>query len=273
MVLVLAVVFLCLQGLVTLCLAYLYVLALAGVWGPRLSLSKRPAYRFAVAIPAHNEEATIDRALRRLGEQDYPAELFDLFVVADNCCDNTAEVARKAGALCLERHNLSQPGKGSALAWLLPQILDRKPVYNAVVVFDADTIVDASFLRVMEAMLRQGSQVIQGKHIIANPAEGWYAAVMHTAFAMVNRLRNLGRTNLRLSSMLMGDAMCLAREVLETHPWQTSTQTEDVEYWATLVLSGIHVDFAPLAIAHGEMVTGLRPARHQRARWMRGRVR
>ena len=272
MTLILTVLVLSLQGLVALCLAYLYLLALAGVRQPRLDLSQRPGHRFAVAIPAHNEEATIGRTVRRLQGQDYPSDLVEIFVVADNCHDDTATAAREAGAICLERHDLTKRGKGYALAWLFQRILGQQPGYDAIVVFDADTIVDTGFLRVMDAMLRQGHQVIQGKHVIANPARGWFAAVMYTAFIMDNRLRNLGRSNLGLSCKLMGDAMCFARQVLEVYPWQAASQTEDAEYQATLLLNGIRVIFAPQAIAYGEMVTSLGAAHHQRARWMRGRA-
>jgi len=260
------------QGLILFRLAYSYVLALAALRRPPLDLPRSPSHRLAVAIPAHNEEAAIGRTVSHLGQQDYPSDLFDIFVVADNCRDDTASVAREAGAICLERNSLAERGKGYALAWLFQCIFGCQARYDAVVVFDADTFVDTRFLRVMDAMLSQGSLVIQGKHVIANPTQGWYAAIMYIAFAMENRLRNLGRSNLGLSSKLMGDAMCFARQVLEAYPWQAVSQAEDSEYWTTLLLNGIHVVFAPQAIAYGEMVTTLRTAHHQRARWMRGRA-
>ncbi len=271
MLLVLTLLILLAQGLVTLCLLYLYVLALGGIRQAPV-VSSKPRHRFAIAIPAHNEQATIGRTVIRLKEQDYPKDLFDIWVVADNCEDGTAAAAGEAGALCRERRDPAQRGKGFALAWLLHHILDHRPAYDAVVVFDADTIVDARFLRVMDAHLSQGHQVLQGKHVIANPAQGWFAAVMYMAFVMDNRLRNLGRSNLGLSSKLMGDAMCFARPVLEAHPWGATSQTEDAEYWATLLLNGMRAVFAPHAIAYGEMVTSLKSAQNQRARWMRGRA-
>jgi cellulose synthase/poly-beta-1,6-N-acetylglucosamine synthase-like glycosyltransferase len=141
-----------------------------------------------------------------------------------------------------------------------------------LVVFDADTVVAEDFLRVMDAQLAKGFQVIQGNHIILNPDQGWLPAVMYIAFAMDNQLRNLGRSNLRLSSKLMGDGMCFTRSILENYPWQAVSQTEDVEYRAALSLAGIRVVFAPQAKAFGEMVTTLKSAGGQRARWMRGRT-
>ncbi|GAB4439466.1 MAG: glycosyltransferase family 2 protein [Anaerolineae bacterium] len=261
-----------LLAFVILCLGYLYALALASIRKPRPRSPAQPIHRFAVTIPAHNEEATIGRTVTRLLAQDYPTDCFDVFVVADNCTDATAEVARRAGAIALERRNLEQRGKGYALAWLFDAVLAREPRYDALVVFDADTVVDPVFLRVMDAWLQEGHTVIQGQHVIANPADGWFTAIMYTAFVMDNRLRNLGRSNLGLSSKLMGDAMCFGRGVLEAYPWSASSLTEDAEYRAHLLQHNIRVFFAPGARAYGEMVNNLSAARHQRARWMHGRA-
>ncbi len=261
-----------LLGLVTSCLSYLFLLALASARQPRPDPPARPSHRFAVAIPAHNEEATIARTVERLQEQDYPADLFDVFIVADNCTDNTAEAALATGAICFERHNAEQRGKGYALAWLFERILNQHPPYDAIVVFDADTVVDPGLLRVMDAKLCEGCQVIQGNHVISNPTQGWFAAIMYIAFVMDNRLRNWGRSSLGLSPKLMGDAMCFSREILTRYPWEASSLTEDSEYRALLLLNGVRVVFAPNAIAYGEMVTSLGAARHQRARWMHGRA-
>jgi cellulose synthase/poly-beta-1,6-N-acetylglucosamine synthase-like glycosyltransferase len=259
-------------GFVTLCLAYLYLLALASVKNPRLKSTTRPTRRFAVAIPAHDEAGTIGHTLDQLRRQDYPAELFDIFVVCDNCTDDTVPEVRAHGGIALERTDNERRGKGYALAWLYERILAAPQAYQAIVVFDADSRVDPGFLKVMDAALAAGHRVAQGKHVIANPDAGWFPAVMFTAFAMDNRLRNRGRSNLRLSSKLMGDGMCFARDVLETHPWQAASLTEDAEYQSTLLLNGIRVAFVPQAITYGEIVTDLSVARRQRSRWMHGRA-
>lgn len=260
-----------LLGLVALTLGYLYVLALAGYREPPAETATAPQRRFAIAIPAHNEEATIGATVRQLRRQTYPAGLFTIFVVADHCTDRTPAVARAAGAVCLEHDGADGRGKGRALAWLFGSIL-AQPEYDAVVVFDADSFVDANFLRVMNGMMGAGHRAVQGKHVIANPAAGWFPAVMYAAYAIDNRLRNQGRSNLGLSSKLMGDAMCFTGELLQAHPWQTTSDTEDAEYWAMLASNGVRVAFAPQAISYGEMVTDLEAARRQRSRWMRGRA-
>ena len=259
-------------GFVTLCLAYLYLLALASVKKPRPKSTTRPTRRFAVAIPAHNEAGTIGHTLDQLHRQDYPDKLFDIFVVCDNCTDDTALEVRAHDGIALERTDNERRGKGYAVAWLYERILAAPQTYQAIVVFDADSRVDPGFLRAMDAALAAGHQVAQGKHVIANPDAGWFPAVMFTAFAMDNRLRNLGRSNLGLSSKLMGDGMCFTREVLEAHPWQATSLTEDAEYQANLLLKGLRVVFVPQAMTYGKIVTDMGAARKQRSRWMHGRA-
>jgi len=215
-------------AIVTLCLVYLLVLALAGIKRPLWSMPDSPRHRFAIAIPAHNEEGTIGSTLDQLHRQNYPPELFDIYVACDNCSDSTALEVRAHGGIACERIDSKQRGKGYALAWLYPHILAAPQAYHAIVVFDADSQADPGFLRAMAAALAAGHRVAQGQHIIANPTAGWFPAVMFTAFAMDNRLRNLGRSNLGLSSKLMGDGMCFAREVLERHPWQAASLTRRV---------------------------------------------
>ncbi|MFN8496839.1 MAG: glycosyltransferase family 2 protein [Anaerolineae bacterium] len=130
--------------------------------------------RWAIAIPAHNEETVIGRTVAGLRQMDYPADLYAIHVVADHCSDETAEVAQAAGAVAHERADGPRGGKGQALRWLFARLLDgdghdNAAAYDAVVVFDADTQVDAGFLKAMDACLAQGATAIQGQHRISNP--------------------------------------------------------------------------------------------------------
>ena len=103
-------------------------------------------YRFAVVSCARNEEAVIGQLLDSLQNQRYPRECFDLFVIADNCTDDTAAVARKHGAIVLERQDKGHIGKGYALRWAFERIIGRwGDRYDAVVLFDADNLADPDF--------------------------------------------------------------------------------------------------------------------------------
>lgn len=257
---------------VSLCLGYLYVVALASARLRHTARLARPSQRFAIVIPAHNEEAVIGDTIAGLQALEYPSDIYDIHVVSDNSTDRTAKVVRESNAICWERFDETHKSKGYALAWLFERLLVYERHYDAVVVFDADSRVDPAFLQVMDAELTAGHEVIQGRHVIANPADNWFTAVMTIAFVMDNRLRNVGRSNLGFSAKLMGDGMCFARHILERFPWTAALLSEDAEYQARLLLEDVRVRFAADAITYGEMPTSLEAARHQRSRWMQGRA-
>lgn len=256
---------------VSLCLGYLYFLVLASVARHRVPIPDQPVHTFAVAIPAHNEEAVIGATVRRLLQMDYPRDMYDVHIVSDNSTDRTAEIVRRLGVTSWERIDEAHRSKGYALAWLFEQLLRQEKARDAIVVFDADSRVDDSFLRVMNAHLCQGKQVLQGHHVIANPSDTWFTAAMYVGFVLDN-LRNAGRSHLGFSAKLMGDGMCFARDVLDRFPWTTVSLTEDAEYQARLLLNDIRVSFAPDALSYGEIPTSLTVAWRQRSRWMQGRA-
>jgi 1,2-diacylglycerol 3-beta-glucosyltransferase len=250
-------------------IGYLLALALAAIPTPeRTDLTGRQfATRFAVAIPSHNEESVIAATICHLHALNYPADLFTVHVVADHCSDNTAGQARLAGAIVHERNHGSRTGKGAALSWLFKAILGEP--YDAVVVFDADTRVDADFLRFMDVRLAQGAQVIQGQHIIRNPRSGWFPALTWAMFLIDNRFQNWGRTVLGWSAKNMGDSICFRAEILRRLGWGEGL-TEDYQLRQRLLLEGIKISYEPFAQGFGEAPRTWAKARAQRARWLRG---
>jgi len=249
--------------------AYLYLLALASLRYHPTRSSTSPTHAFAIAIPAHNEAAVIGATIARLLEQNYPRALFRIFVVADHCVDQTAEKARAAGAIVYERAEEPRGSKGAALAWLFKRIWERGESYDAVVIFDADTRVDTTFLRTMDARLQQGNQVIQGCHRISNPQDSWFPALTHAMFLIDNRFQNLGRANLGWSAKNMGDSICFRADILRRLGWGEGL-TEDYEFRQKLLLEGITIAYEPAAIGYGEAPVSWSVARAQRARWLSG---
>lgn len=254
---------------VLLSVSYLYLIVGGSLRRQQRLLSTELEHRFAVAIPAHNEEAVIGKTVFGLLQMDYPKDMLDVYVVADFCTDCTATVARKAGAICYERSEGTRGGKGAAMNWLLAQIWQTGLAYDAVVIFDADTRVDPGFLRAMSARLTEGEQAIQGQHRIRNPKDGWYPALVSATFHVNNRVLNQGRTNLRLSAMNMGDSICLRSEVLHRIGWGEGL-TEDYDLRLRLVLAGIRIAYEPCAVAYGEAPVSWADAARQRQRWLAG---
>jgi cellulose synthase/poly-beta-1,6-N-acetylglucosamine synthase-like glycosyltransferase len=263
----------CVQGILMLCVAYQLGLALASIRHPsKPDQGAASRTRFALAIPAHNEAAVLPATLAQLQRQEYAPALFDVHVVADHCSDDTVEVARKGGAIAHVRSSPPSGLKSHALQWLLGRILSADPAYDAVAVFDADSLVAPSFLRVMDAHLRAGAQVLQGQHIVSNPHDSWLAAMAAVDMRLNNRLRNQSRCNLGLSCRLMGDAMVFDAQVLRDHGWLGASLTEDREVGYELLLRGIRVRYVPEARSYGQAAGRWRQAQPQRLRWYRGLV-
>ena len=254
-------------------LLYYYALLIASAFRFRMrsSTADLPSLpRFAIAIPAHNEALVLPATLSVLAKQDYPRELWDVYVVADHCTDRTAEVVRAHGALCLERETGPRGRKAYALAWLLEQILAGEREYTAIVVLDADSQPVAGFLRALVAPLHEGNAVLQGQHVIVNPDDSHFAALAAVDMRLNNLLRNRAKSNLGLSGRLMGDAMCFTVELLRRYGWPADSLTEDREYGLFLLTQGLKTVYVPAAISYGQAAFGWGDAATQRLRWYDG---
>jgi cellulose synthase/poly-beta-1,6-N-acetylglucosamine synthase-like glycosyltransferase len=237
--------------------------------GPPAAPGRR---RFAVLVPAHDEELLIGRLLRNLRQLDYPEDGFDVHVVADNCSDETATRARWLGAQVHERTDRTAQSKGHALRWLLQRVVALEEGYDAYVVLDADSVVDRNFLRAMDARLESGSQVVQAYYGVLNASASPVAGLRYAALAAIHYVRPLGRSALGLSCGLKGNGMCFAAGVLERFSWSWFALAEDVEFHLALVKEGIRVDFAPETTVLADMPVTFGQAASQNARWERGRL-
>ncbi len=251
---------------------YLDILSAAALWWRQQTSVAAPRTRFAVLVPAHDEQVLLPRLMESLAALDYPSNLFDVHVVADNCTDRTAEVAARSGAIVHERQDTTQMGKGFALRWLLQRIRQAEKTYDAFVVIDADSVVAPNFLDTMNRHLVQGATVIQSYYGVYNREESPAAALRYTALVLFNDLRPRGRDVLGLSAGLRGNGMCFGSDVLERFGWEAFTLAEDVEFHFQLVEAGIKVKYAADTSVLGEMPTTLREAQTQNVRWERGRI-
>jgi 1,2-diacylglycerol 3-beta-glucosyltransferase len=251
-------------------LLFLTVSALAArPISPRRAAARR---RFAVLVPAHNEQAVIGRLLSSLNQLDYPRAQFDVCVVADNCDDATASIARSNGARVYERHDSAEKAKGFALRWLIQQLAAEGRAYEAFVVIDADSVVAPNFLACMDARLDGGAKVIQAYYSVLNSDQSALAGLRYAALAAVHYLRPLGRAAFGLSCGLKGNGMCFSAEIIERFEWQWFTLAEDVEFHLALVDHGIAVQFAPETWVKADMPVTLNQATSQNVRWERGRL-
>ena len=233
--------------------------------------AKKPNNRFLFLIPAHNEERLLPSLLANLSQLDYPHALYEIHVVADNCTDGTADVARSGGAIVHERMDDKQRGKGYALQWLLTRLWETAVPHDAIVILDADSIVSKNFLQVMDARLAQGERVIQAYYAVREPEQSWSVSLRYAALAVLHYLRPQGRMVMGGSAGLKGNGMVFTADLIKQHEWSASL-TEDIEFHMALILAGERVTFAPDAIVSAEMPATLAAAHTQNVRWERGRL-
>jgi len=229
------------------------------------------AMRFDIIIPAHNEEAGIAAVVKSSLAIDWPADQFRVVVVADNCTDDTAGIARQAGATVLVRNDSQLRGKGYALDHAFRESRERGWA-DAVAIIDADSIVSTNLLEAMAARMERGEQAVQVHYGVSNLHASWRTRLMAIAMGAFHRLRSRGRERLGLSCGIRGNGWALTHSLLQRVPYASYSLAEDLEFGIELGTRGIRVAYADEAHCDGEMVSGEKAARSQRRRWEQGRA-
>lgn len=252
---------------------YLLGLTLLSLGRPRPPRDAGGLHRFRIVVPAHDEERGIAQTLWNLRHLDYPLHRYQVVVVADNCTDGTAEVARGGGATVLERHDPSLRGKGHALAFAFRHLLaEPATAWDAAVVVDADSSVSPNLLRAISNRLAAGAPSVQAAYLPAPSAGKSLSLITEVAFTAFHVVRSTARERLGLSAGLRGNGMAFARPLLEQVPHDAFSRTEDLEFGIRLGLRGVRVAFAGEATVFGEMPERGDVAAVQRQRWMGGRM-
>ncbi len=272
-------------------MVYLYVLQQALVWIVTIfwlyqlivsicslvKLKDKPLlinkqHKFMAIIPAHNEESVIRNLVESLTKQNYPKELLDIYVIADNCTDNTAKIASDAGAIVFERFDEQNKTKGHALNWFLNKKIEENADYDAFCVFDADNIVHEDFIKNMNKKLCQGEDVVQGYRDIKNPTDSWISAGYALFYWTMNRFYHLARYNLGLSPLINGTGFMVKFDVIKPTGWDTKTLTEDIEFSLKRIIAGKKLGWATDAIVYDEQPVGFKQSWSQRSRWTVGHM-
>ena len=223
-------------------------------------------------IPAHNEEAVVENLILSLQKQDYPKDSYDIYVIADNCTDNTAKIAKAAGAIVYERFDPMHKTKGAALNWFLAQKIEENAPYDAFCIFDADNIVDVNFLKNMNIKLCQGETVVQGYRDIKNPTDSWVTAGYAIFYWTMNRFYHLARYNIGLSPLINGTGFMVRFDQVKPEGWNTKTLTEDIEFSLKQIIRGRKLGWARNAIVYDEQPVGFKQSCSQRSRWTVGHI-
>jgi cellulose synthase/poly-beta-1,6-N-acetylglucosamine synthase-like glycosyltransferase len=249
---------------------YQFAISLFGIVRKKRQLMHKPQKSFAVLVAAHNEEQVVGALIENLINLDYPKELYDIFVICDNCSDNTAEIARSYGVQACERKNLHQRGKGYAIEWMLKELWAMPRQYDAIVMFDADNLVNTDFLQHMNNDLCEGHKVIQGYLDTKNPEDSWVTASYAITYWYCNRLWQLSRRNLNMANYLGGTGMCFETGLLKEMGWGATSLVEDLEFSMRCVQRGIKPVLNYEAKVYDEKPLKFKASARQRLRWMQG---
>ncbi|WP_409298863.1 glycosyltransferase family 2 protein [Peribacillus sp. SCS-26] len=253
---------------------YQTIMSYAGLRRVKKAEIRSPRTKFAVLVAAHNEENVIGQICDNLKTMNYPKELYDVYVICDNCSDRTAEKVRQTGAAAMERHDPEKRGKGFGLEWMFQKLWDMEEegkVYDAVVMFDADNLVSRDFLQIINSRLLEGHDVVQGYLDSKNPEDTWVTKSYSFAYWSTNRIYQLVREHLGLSAQLGGTGVTVSTKVLKEIGWGATSLTEDLEFTQRYILkSGNRVAWAHDAKLYDEKPLGFAQSFRQRIRWMQG---
>lgn len=258
------------QFLVFFITMYYLVLAFFGLYRKKEKKNYTPTKKFAMIVAAHNEEVVIGKLIDSMQKLNYPKELYDVFVIADNCTDKTAEISRKHGANVFERFNKDKRGKGYALEWMFDKLFKMDDKYDAICIFDADNLVHEDFLKEINSKMLEGYKVVQGYIDSKNPNDSWIATSYSIAFWSQNRMFQLSRNNVGLSNQLGGTGFAIDTNMLQKLGWGATCLTEDLEFTCKLVSHGEKVGWAHDARIFDEKPLTLKQSWSQRKRWMQG---
>jgi cellulose synthase/poly-beta-1,6-N-acetylglucosamine synthase-like glycosyltransferase len=258
-------------GIISMC-SYLILIALGNLLPRPKVRPSPPSTRFAIVIPAHNEERVIGDLIRNLKAMDYPKELLDIYVICDRCTDRTPEIVREEGAVALIKEHEGKRGKGAALDWGLEQIfaLKGRKYYDAFCFFDADNQVRTNFLQVMNDHLHAGHNLMQAFLDLKNPRSNWITRTIFVEQRSTNFLWHGGKARWGLGNYLIGTGMCVKGELIAETGWKVESLTEDLEFSLKMALKGERIYWVEDTRVFDEAPTDLRTIWFQRQRWAIG---
>ncbi|MGP3786708.1 glycosyltransferase family 2 protein [Paenibacillus sp. 1A_MP2] len=263
-------IFVTMQVILALLAVYQFTFSLFGLIKKKKKKHYPATKSFAVLVAAHNEEQVIGALMENLKQLDYPEDMYDVFVICDNCTDGTAQIVRQHGLNACVRTNADLRGKGYAIEWMLKYLWKLPRQYDAVVMFDADNLVDRNFLLEMNDDLCNGSRVIQGYIDTKNPEDSWITAAYGVSYWYINRLWQLSRHNLNMANFLGGTGMCFETNLLKEIGWGATSLVEDLEFTMRSVQRNVYPVFNYDAKVFDEKPLTFKASARQRLRWMQG---
>lgn len=252
---------------------YKTIYFIIGVFFTRKFKPAEKKHKYAIVIAARNEEAVIGNLLDSIKKQDYPSELLTTFVVADNCTDKTAEIARRNGAICYERFDNERKTKGFALQYLFESIEEDygRMNFEGYFVFDADNLLKKDYITRMNEAFDSGEKIITSYRNTKNFDENWIASTYALHWIRSIRVNHRARSVLRLATNIQGTGFLFSNEIVRDG-WKYTSLTEDRALTADAVAQGYKISYNDAAMFYDEQPTSLKIALRQRLRWSKGHL-
>lgn len=257
----------------TICYAYQFFYIFVGLRKKKKLTDAQTQYRYAVVICARNEQDVIGNLIKSVHNQDYSKKLIDIFVIADNCSDNTAAIARKSGAYVYERFDKIHCGKGYALDWFFKRLKNagEDKAYDAYIVFDADNVLDTAFVSEMNKVFDKGYKIITSYRNSKNYGKNWITAGYSLWFLREAKYLNNARMQLGTSCAISGTGFLVSREIIDkNNGWIHHLLTEDIEFTVDSIINNEIIGYSAGSILYDEQPEKLSQSCRQRMRWAKG---
>lgn len=250
-------------------LVYFLITSMFAVARPKIVPKSRPKTKIAVLIAARNEEKVIGKLIDSLTSQKYPNSLYDIYVLPNNCTDNTACESLKHGAQVISV-DIPVKSKGEALQYAFSYFNKNHIAHDVYVIFDADNVVHKDFLKRVNDAYVSGIKVAQGYRDSKNPCDTWVSGAFSIYHWINNTFVNGSRNKVGLSSFISGTGFMIASEVIKNHGYDVTTITEDTEFCVLCALNGYKVEYLKDAITYDEQALDFKTSVKQRKRWSYG---
>ena len=250
--------------------AFYYVI---GMFFTRKFKPAKKKHKYGILIAARNEEKVIGNLIDSINKQDYPKDLYKVFVVADNCTDNTASIARKYGAVVYERADNEHRTKGFALQFLVENIRKDYGIetFEGYFIFDADNLIKKNYINKMNDAFDAGLKIITSFRNTKNFDESWVASMYALHWIRSIRTKHRARSVLHLATNIQGTGFLFANEIIKDG-WKYTSLTEDRALTADAVAQGYEISYQDEAEFYDEQPTKISVALRQRLRWAKGHL-